>query len=185
MPLTNIEYGSLASSSEMNANFQYLDNRISTVVQNNSETTATINSNIASINSSINLMSENTNTAIAGLNSSISSINSTIASNGLYVTTYQNGLSWYREWFSNSNKTTRVWLEQGGVFVNGGNYGRTVNLLKTFSNTNYNVFCQSNGAWIGGGYTNANAIYTKDTNKFSVYSDYGEDRQVAWMACGK
>ena len=53
MALTKIEYGSLASSETMNNNFEYLDNRISTVVENVTTDNASIYSNIASINSLI------------------------------------------------------------------------------------------------------------------------------------
>ena len=34
MPLTHIEYGSLASSETMNDNFEYLDDRVTTVANN-------------------------------------------------------------------------------------------------------------------------------------------------------
>ena len=51
MPLTNIVYGSLASSEVMNDNFEYLDNRITTVAGNLTSTASAINSNIASMNS--------------------------------------------------------------------------------------------------------------------------------------
>lgn len=71
MALTNIEYGSLASSETMNTNFQYLDNRISTVVENNISTSASINSNIASLSSSLSLLSSNINTSIVNINSLI------------------------------------------------------------------------------------------------------------------
>ena len=52
MSLTHIEYGSLASSSVMNNNFEYLDNRVTTVANNLTSTASSINSNIASLNSS-------------------------------------------------------------------------------------------------------------------------------------
>ena len=53
MALTRIEYGALASSETMNNNFDYLDNRISTVVENITTDNASIYSNIASINNII------------------------------------------------------------------------------------------------------------------------------------
>ena len=58
MALTEIEYGSLASSEIMNNNFQYLDNRISNVSETVSTNQAGVNSNIASINSTLTSMSE-------------------------------------------------------------------------------------------------------------------------------
>jgi len=53
MPLTTITYGSLASSSVMNNNFNYLDNRISTVSDSLTSGNAAIYSSISSLSSSI------------------------------------------------------------------------------------------------------------------------------------
>ena len=65
------------------------------------------------------------------------------STNGLYVTTYVNGTEWYREYFSDANKTQRVWLEQGGdvTLVNG--YA-TITFLRSFSNTQYNCTATRN-----------------------------------------
>ncbi len=49
MALINIEYGSLASSSVMNNNFEYLDNRISTLSESLTAATSSISSVSASI----------------------------------------------------------------------------------------------------------------------------------------
>ena len=59
MPLTHIEYGSLASSETMNNNFEYLDNRITTVANNLTTTSSSIYSNIASLNSTFTQANEN------------------------------------------------------------------------------------------------------------------------------
>ena len=53
MALTNIEYGALASSTVMNNNFEYLDNRISSLSEVVTSGNASIYSNIASISSTI------------------------------------------------------------------------------------------------------------------------------------
>ena len=53
MPLTHIEYGSLASSEVMNDNLEYLDNKISTVADSLASTSSAIYSNIASINGTL------------------------------------------------------------------------------------------------------------------------------------
>lgn len=58
MSLTHIEYGSLASSAVMNDNFEYLDNRITTVANSLTSVASTINSNIASLNSTFSQASE-------------------------------------------------------------------------------------------------------------------------------
>ena len=74
MPLTNIEYGSLASSEVMNDNFEYLDDRVTTVANNLTSTASTINSNIASMNSTFTLQNENIMSDIEDLNTDLSSL---------------------------------------------------------------------------------------------------------------
>ena len=49
---------------------------------------------------------------------------------------YISGSSWYKETFSDATRTKRIWLEQGGV---ASSSTATINLLKSFSNTNYVV----------------------------------------------
>ena len=58
MPLTTIEYGSLASSSVMNNNFEYLDNRITTVAENLTSGNAAIYSALSGMSSSISEQTE-------------------------------------------------------------------------------------------------------------------------------
>lgn len=53
MSLTHIEYGSLASSEVMNDNFEYLDDRVTTVANNLVSTSAGLYSNISGLNSSL------------------------------------------------------------------------------------------------------------------------------------
>lgn len=49
------------------------------------------------------------------------------------IETYQNGTSWYRVYSDG-------WCEQGGVITNATYQGTTVNLLKSYSDTNYTGF---------------------------------------------
>lgn len=58
MALTHIEYGALASSETMNDNFDYLDNRISTVADSLSSNTSSIYSNIASLGGTVSAQIE-------------------------------------------------------------------------------------------------------------------------------
>ena len=138
MALTQIEYGALASSEVMNNNLEYLDDRISSLSASVISNNASINSNIASINSSLSTMS---NSIQEDLTSLESDVNSVFSSSGLYITTYVNGQSWYREFFSDPEKTTRVWLEQGGATPTnqGATTAQPITFLKDFSNTNYHI----------------------------------------------
>lgn len=72
MPLTTIEYGSLASSSVMNNNFEYLDNRISTVAEN-------LTSGNAAIYSSMSGMSSSFSEQIEALTSDLSDLEDNLA----------------------------------------------------------------------------------------------------------
>ena len=148
MALTEIEYGSLASSEVMNNNFEYLDEKISDVSENLTSTVATINSNLATINSSMASMSDELNQAIEDLDSDLTeAAEESFSINGLYVTTYTNGTSWYREYFSDKEKTTRVWIEQGGQAWQNS----YVTYIKPMSNTNYTIQVQDiNNSYIEG-----------------------------------
>ncbi len=176
MALTEIEYGSLASSEVMNNNFEYLDNKISDVSETLTSTAATINSNIATINSSMATMSEELNQAIEDLDSDLTEASEeAFSTNGLYITTYTNGTSWYREYFSDKEKTTRVWIEQGGQTWQN-NY---VSYIKTMSNTNYSIKVQDiNNTYIEGAKP-ANFSTTGFTPNFR----YGSN--IRWSIAGQ
>ena len=151
MALTEIEYGSLASSDVMNKNFEYLDNKIVDVSEDLASNVATINSNIATINSSITTMNENLTKSVEDLNTNLTnSTNNLVSVNGLYITMYSNGTSWYREYFSDAAKTQRVWLEQGGALNGSGDFNWTLTFLRPFSNTNYTILKNSGGGGTGG-----------------------------------
>lgn len=184
MALTRIEYGSLASSETMNNNFDYLDNKISEVSERITTSSASIYSSIASLNTQISNQIEGVEESLQEMvESQAASAEANFSTNGLYITTYVNGTSWYREYFSDAEKTTRVWLEQGGVSGNR----TTVNLLKSYSNTNYTILtCVRNGTtWAGGGEL---VIHTGSVSTSSFYSEIrGYDStspNLSWYTCG-
>ncbi len=74
MPLTHIEYGSLASSDTMNNNFEYLDNRITTVANNLTTTSSSIYSNIASLNSTFSQANEEIEAEIETLSTDLTAL---------------------------------------------------------------------------------------------------------------
>lgn len=78
MPLTNIEYGSLASSEVMNDNFEYLDNRITTVAENLTSTSSSIYSNIESINSTFTQNNQERIEDITNLSSTVNTLNNNL-----------------------------------------------------------------------------------------------------------
>lgn len=99
-----------------------------------------------------------------------------------YITeTYVNGTSWYRVWSDG-------WCEQGGVNTKTGSGTLvTVNLLKTFRDTNYYVNRSnlSNSSWSGySGYTTG-IQYNKTTGSFAFKADSANYSQGAmWEAKG-
>lgn len=182
MALTEIEYGSLASSNVMNNNFEYLDNKITDVSENLASSVATINANIATANTSISTLGENVNKSVEDLNTNLTeATNNLVGENGLFITFYQNDSSWYREYFSNKEKTTRVWIEQGGVLTGSGDYNRTVVFPKTFSNTNYVILKNSGGSGSGGVAERWMGFWGKTTSQATTgYINHSE----CWYACG-
>ncbi len=71
MPITNIEYGALASSETLNNNFSYLDEKITTANAGINTSISSILANIATINSTINTISSSLDGQISTLNQKI------------------------------------------------------------------------------------------------------------------
>ena len=182
MSLTRIEYGSLASSETLNNNFNYLDNRISNQVQTSTSNMATVNSNIASINASVSALSDS-------IASSISPITATLSDSGLYITRYVNGNSWYTEYFSDSAKTNRVWLEQGFITPSrswSANERVAYNLLQPFSNANYTVLATSTNIVLTGYFSSGNvAIENVSSTQIWIGNDSAGTFAVRVFACGQ
>ena len=74
MALINIEYGSIASSSVMNANFEFLDDKIGETAENFNTSISSILSNIATINTSLGDLSNQIKDAIQDFNSKINEL---------------------------------------------------------------------------------------------------------------
>lgn len=175
MALTEIEYGSLASSAVLNNNFSYLENSIGsisdTIVSNN----AGINSNIASINSTVSTLSNKLNTDIETLSTNHGALAKQFSDNGFYISTYFNGSSWYKEYFTDAEMTNRIWLEQGGICSSIS----STTYLKAFSSTNYTLLLGTHCTYYEGGGINA-----KSKTGFSHYNGKGWGYSVNWYACG-
>lgn len=90
------------------------------------------------------------------------------------IETYRNGTEWYRLWSDG-------WIEQGGFLssVTTTQSSVTVNLLKTFSNTNYTVQLTN----LDSGTTNfyASFVQSKYVNRFIMFLPRGKPM---WYACG-
>ena len=176
MALTEIGYGSLASSKTMNENFQYLDNRISDLTSTVISNQAGFNSNVASLNNMITSMHEEINEQIDVSTKELKDeIKLVLSENAIYLTTYIDGTSWYKEYFSDNEKTNRVWLEQGGIC---GSISTTT-YLKAFSNTNYTLTLGTHDTNYEHG-----GISGKTATGFSHYDGKGWNHSVEWRACG-
>lgn len=185
MSLTEIEYGALASSEVMNNNFQYLDNKISDVSENLSSTTAIINTNIATANSSISNLGESMNKSLENMKTNLTTAMNDIASkNGLYITTYTSGTSWYREYFSDAATTKKVWLEQGGLVKVAMRTGTTtVKLLKEYSNTNFTVLLGNNAGVESNPFVSSKTVSTIVLSRSYTGSSATAGNSF-WYTCG-
>lgn len=181
MALTEIEYGALASSDVMNNNFRYLENQISNLSETVVSNYAGANSNIASVNNSISELQENVNSKFEEAKDDITEL---FSENGMYVTTYINGSSWYREYFADKEKTTRIWLEQGGYsksFEGDSRYGN-VTFIKAFPDTNYAIVVTGVSASMSNDHTPW--VNKKYGEKFRFCNASG-GVPINWYACGK
>lgn len=112
-----------------------------------------------------------------------------MGANGLYVSTTVSGAQWSREWFSDAQKTQRVWLEQGGYLasVTSSVTQNTVTYLKPFTNTSYHV-CRELDHTYSGTLKNCNiwiGMSNKTTTGFKYKTDNTYVDSSSWYACGK
>lgn len=190
MAITEIKYGSLASSKELNDNFNALNKDIQDLATNLSTTNAnmatsmsTLNKNVANQISEVNESLTNTKSELEEKVKTLEDGVGEFATSGLYITHFisENGKAWYREYFSNKEKTTRVWLEQGGVLEGGGDYNRQVVFLKNFSNTNYTILKNSGSSSTGGVAARWMGFWGLDVaSAWTGYINHSE----CWYACG-
>lgn len=177
MALTEIQYGSIARSQVLNDNFNYLEERISEIATNLSQTYATL---VALVNSQTSSVTNNLNNEVATLNGEIDTVDKNLKTtsdklNASIVVTksWRSGTSWYRVWSDG-------WIEQGG-YANITKNGQVVDLHKDFTNTNY--FVMGNGLQAA----RYASCHTRTVGTFAVYT--GDDSSfnagnICWYACG-
>ena len=76
MPLIHIEYGALASSETMNDNFEYLDDRVTSVANNLVSSTTSIYSNISGLSMSLSEQINDIESDIGDLGDNLSDLRS-------------------------------------------------------------------------------------------------------------
>ena len=96
-----------------------------------------------------------------------------------YVTeTYKNGASWYRVWSDG-------WCEQGGLLPSASSAQKvTVTFLKTFSNTNYNIFKNVAANNSDGVSYRVVSFYDKQLSQADTYATAGGSGIATWEAHG-
>ena len=149
MALTNIEYGSVASSEVVNNNFQYLDDKISSVSQSLSANTTSLSGSISSLSASVASNKSEVDEKISNIDENLKSIDTDLNScmNRIYVkSSYRSGKNWYRL-YSDS------WIEQGGYIAFAQtDVTKNVSLLKEMRDVNASVYVSpirshTNGDW--------------------------------------
>lgn len=122
MSLTHIEYGSLASSAVMNDNFEYLDDRITTVANSLTSNTSSINSNIASLNSTFSQTTDELASDISDLETYAQNLRSDFE-NQNHAPDYSNGIGITLPYTAEADGWAYVRIYTGdsvlSVFVNG------------------------------------------------------------------
>lgn len=123
----------------------------------------------------INLTNGLTNTICSTAATTTSSASS--ARPAVVVENYVNGTSWYRVWSDG-------WCEQGGVSPSAGDSSsNTINLLKSYKDTNYSIFFAQN-AGVEGSYTNGCTAKNKTVSSFILVYRTGGTASFYWQACG-
>ncbi len=138
MALVEIKHGSEAKSEPLNNNFNFLLEEIQTLaitVQNNKEilesSLSSSNSNIISTKETLEQLVDKTKQSL------LDNINSLLSSNGLFFTKTISGDSFCLEYFSDTEKTNRVFML---LFGKAKGFS-TVTFLKKFT-TLYGLFAQ-------------------------------------------
>ena len=193
MAITEIKYGSLASSKELNDNFNALNKDIQDLATNLSTTNANMAMSMSTLNNNMsNQLNELEKNLKSDINSKIDEANKNIASglgvNGLYITQYRNGTSWYREYFSDAEKKNRVWLEQGFLTPTEGwgvNNCKTYNLVKAFYENNYTVVAVSTTEAVGSGVSSGDiAVEWTSTTQIGIGNSSQNTFGCRVYACG-
>ena len=115
----------------------------------------------------------NINEIVTDLNEKVSKRD--LVSCAVVTESYVNGTSWYRVWSDG-------WCEQGGLIVQNSNFTRTINLLKSYSNTDYIcIVCPGNNTYSQNGY---GYIGTRNTDSFQCVISDVTSIKACWHACG-
>jgi len=131
MPLTHIEYGSLASSEVVNWNFEYLDDRITAVAGNLTSASTNIYSNIASLNSTISGQIDDIEADISDLESGLGDLRNDFDTQN-YAPNYANAIAvnyskgsavgfngWLAVLFSSGATDTQVIIKINSIPIGG------------------------------------------------------------------
>lgn len=165
-------------ASETNENNQFLLSKLSDnaaqVQQYVEGEIATIKSNVASVQ--------------ATLQNNIDDTMNQFSLNGLFITLTINDNSWCKEFFSDKEKTERVWLEQGGVTGSVNNY--LLSFPKAFKQANYSFIAMPTnnsgtnaliGVYASNKTVSSITLHGRATNDIGF--SYGVS-SVSWYACG-
>lgn len=187
MALTNIEYGSVASSEVVNNNFQYLEDRISSVSQSLSTNVSALSGSISALSSVVDNNKETAEEADAELQKNINNLTeeveaiSTTLDTAIYVKeSYRSGHNWYRLYSDG-------WIEQGGyIGVGGTNATKNITLFKELADTNACIYVTGTSAYMNGNWdigVVSGVILNTTTVRVSVGRD-GSGGSVYWRVCG-
>ncbi len=187
MALTNIEYGSVASSEVVNNNFQYLDDKISSVSQSLTTNVTALSGSISSLSSVVDNnktaaeeANEELQESIDDITEDIAAITSTLDSAAYVKESYRSGANWYRLYSDG-------WIEQGGyIAVGGTNATKDITLFKELADTNACIYVTGTSAYMNGNWdigVVSGRIISTTTVRVTVGRD-GSGGSVYWRVCG-
>ena len=171
MALTNIEYGSVASSKILNDNFNYLESLVAEASTRLDGFNDGIDSKIATskkvLQESIQEIDTKVDEFKSVIDKQINDVETDINSKINIKTTYINGSAWYRIWSDG-------WCEQGGgISTDNG----TITLLKPFADTNYTCLCVTSYSRIN------ETFHIKNKTTTTFHAQYANGG--TWFACGQ
>lgn len=186
MALTNIEYGSVASSKVLNDNFNYLEDKIEdyskNIATNNASLTALINSQTKTIANNLNNEVATLNGAQESLQGNIDTLAGKLMTS--IVTQTDNGGS-----FKLSDPVTgkAIIIQYGSASGFGNGTSKTITLSTPYtSGTSYAVATSATYGQTAGDKGSSHSTHTHTKDSFVIRSEFEQSsgHTVWWIAIG-
>ena len=181
MALTNIEYGSIATSKVLNDNFNYLEDKIEdyskNISSNNASLTSLVNSQVATVANNLNNKTTELQNNINKVQKNLDNSNSTFSSTPHVTEHKATSTGWVRVW-SNGFK------EETGYASVGADGDKTITFTYAFSNNKFSTFATFRERIQTGGTDNGCAFYPTGTKTANLVNSLPYSATLTWYANG-